>query len=310
MPAASVPPAAPLRIAISGASGFVGRALARALVAGGHDVRRLVRQGPSGVRDIAWNPQDGQIDRAALEDLDAVVHLAGASIARRWTRAHRRRIRDSRVDGTRLLATTLAALARPPRVLISASAIGVYGNDRGDEPLDETSALGTGFLADVGREWEASAAPAVARGIRVVHPRFGVILGTDGGALPKMLLPFRLGLGGRLGSGRQWMSWIAIGDVVRALRWLIDAENVAGPVNVVAPHPIRNADFTRSLGRVLRRPTIAVVPAVALDIALGAMGRGTLLASQHVVPRRLAESGFTWEHPELDPALRALLGRG
>lgn len=309
-PAEVIPPAPTLRIAITGASGFVGRALARALTAAGHDVRAVVRRRPAGARDIAWDPARGEIDRAALDGLDAVVHLAGATIAQRWTAAHRRSIRDSRVEGTRLLATALAALSTPPRVLVSASAIGIYGDDRGDERLDETSPLGTGFLADVGREWESNAAPAAARGIRVVHPRFGIILGADGGALAKMLPPFRLGLGGRLGSGRQWMSWIALPDAVRALRWLIETDSLAGPVNVVAPHAVRNADFTGALGRVLHRPAVAVVPALALDIAFGAMGRGTVLASQRVVPRRLAESGFVWEHPELEPALRSILRQG
>ncbi|HEX2095486.1 MAG TPA: TIGR01777 family oxidoreductase [Longimicrobiaceae bacterium] len=301
--------ASPPRVAVTGSTGLIGTALVPALPADGYRVVRLVRSRPEpGGGEVAWDPAAGTIDTAGLEGVDAVIHLAGENVGRRWTAERRRRIRDSRARGTRLLAEALAGLARPPRVLVSASAIGYYG-DRGDELLDEGTASGAGFLAEVVREWEASADPARERGIRVVHPRFGVVLTPQGGALQRILPPFRLGVGGRVGSGRQWMSWLTLDDVVEAVRFLLRTEGLSGPVNVAAPHPVTNEEFTRTLGRVLGRPTLFPVPAAALRLALGQMAEETVLASQRVVPRKLLDAGFAFRHPELEGALRAVLGR-
>jgi uncharacterized protein (TIGR01777 family) len=239
--------------------------------------------------------------------VDAVVHLAGESIAAgRWTAAVKERIRRSRVDGTRLLAETLARLERRPRVLVSASAVGYYG-DRGDEPLTEESPPGVGFLADVARAWEAAADPARAVGIRVVHPRLGLVLAREGGALPRMALPFRLGLGGVIGSGRQYWSWIALPDAVRVIERALADATLAGPVNAVAPAPATNREFTRALGRVLGRPTLLPFPALGVRLLMGEMGRALLLGSARVLPRRLERAGFRFEHPELEGALRGAL---
>lgn len=301
---------APRTVAVTGSHGLVGSALVRSLEAEGHRVVRLVRsRPPAGSRDVYWDPARGEIDAAGLEGVDAVVHLAGASIARRWTAEHRRSIRESRVEGTGLLARALAGLASPPEVLVSASAVGYYGS-RGDERLDETTAPGSGFLAEVSVEWEGAAEPARQRGIRVVHTRFGIVLAREGGVLGVMLRPFRLGLGGRAGSGGQWVSWIALDDVVAALRFAIENRELRGPVNVVAPKPATNAELTRALGRVLRRPTFLPVPAAAFRLALGReMADETLLASQRAVPARLLDAGFRFRFPELEGALRAVLER-
>ena len=297
-----------LRIAITGATGMIGSALAPFLTAGGHHVARVTRS-PREAGDIAWDPERGVLDPAALEGFDAVVHLAGASIADRWTDEQRRHIRDSRVRGTTLLAATLARLARPPKVLLSGSAVGIYG-DRGDEILDEASAPGAGFLADVAREWEASTGEAERAGIRVAHLRTGLVLTTKGGLLAKLLTPVRLGVGGPLASGRQWMSWIALDDVVGAMHHLLFADDVRGPVNVVGPAPVTNADFAQALGRVLRRPAVAPVPAFALRLLLGGEQADELaLASQRVLPRVLQRSGFEFRHATVDDALRFELGR-
>jgi uncharacterized protein (TIGR01777 family) len=251
----------------------------------------------------------GTIDATALEAVDAVVHLAGENIASgRWTASKRARIRDSRVRGTHLLAQTLAAMTSPPRAFLSASAIGIYG-DRGDELLHEESATGEGFLATLGREWEAAADPARERGIRVVCLRLGVVLSPRGGALAKMLPPFRLGLGGVLGKGSQWFSWIALEDALTAIEHLLTAEAVQGPVNLVAPRPVTNREFTKTLGRVLRRPTICPVPSVLLRLAFGKMADEALLASVRVEPRVLQEAGFQFAHPQLEEALRHGLHR-
>jgi uncharacterized protein len=297
-----------LRVAVTGATGLVGSALVPALRAAGHRVDRLSRRPPQpGTTDIQWDPAHGRLDPRALEGVDAVVHLAGESIAAlRWTPSVKERIRRSRVDGTRLLAETLGRLARRPQVLVAVSAVGYYG-DRGEAPLTEESSPGSGFLADVCRAWEAAADPARAAGIRVVHPRLGVVLAGQGGALPRMALPFRLGVGGVIGSGRQYWSWIEIGDLVRVIELCLALDTLAGPVNAVAPTPVTNRDFTRALGRVLTRPTLVPLPAFAVRLLLGEMGQALLLASARVVPRRLERAGFRFQHPGLEAALRAAL---
>jgi uncharacterized protein (TIGR01777 family) len=303
------PAAAPrLRVAVTGATGFIGGALVSALVAAGHRVDRVSRRPPRpGTTDVWWDPARGRLDPRALEGADAVVHLAGESVAAgRWRAAVKARIRRSRVEGTRLLAETLARLDRPPRVLVSASGVNYYGH-RGDEPLTEDSPPGAGFLAEVVRAWEAAADPARAAGIRVVFPRFGLVLGGQGGALPRMLLPFRLGLGGVIGDGRQYWSWIALADVVRVVELAIALEGIAGPVNAVAPAPVTNREFTRVLGRVLARPTLVPLPAPAVRLLMGEMGQELLLDSARVLPRRLERAGFRFRHPDLEGALRAAL---
>ena len=303
------PASAPrLRIAVTGATGLVGGALVPALLAAGHRVDRLSRRPPAaGTTDIQWDPARGQLDPRALEGVDAVVHLAGESIAAgRWTAAVKERVRRSRVDGTRLLAETLGRLTRRPRVLVAASAVGYYGN-RSDTLLTEESSPGSGFLAEVCREWEAAADPAGVAGIRVVHPRLGVVLAGQGGALPRMALPFRLGAGGVIGSGRQYWSWIGLADLARVIELCLALETLAGPVNAVAPAPVTNREFTRVLGRVLGRPTLVPLPALAVRLLLGEMGQALLLDSARVLPRRLERAGFRFRHPELEGALRAAL---
>jgi uncharacterized protein (TIGR01777 family) len=294
-------------IAITGASGLIGSALAKRLRVAGDTVRPFVRRAARDPLEISWDPARGRLDATALRGVDAVVHLAGESIATRWTDGRKRRIRESRVVGTSLLANALAQLDTPPRVLVSASAVGYYG-DRGDELLDESSGAGTGFLAAVCVDWEAATQPAAARGIRVVHLRNGIVLARDGGALSKMLLPFRLGLGGPVGSGRQWLSWIALADVVEIIRLAIGDDRIAGPVNTVSPNPVSNADFARALGRVLHRPALLSAPAAVLRLALGAeMANETLLASQRVVPRKLASVGYVFRAPTIDGALASII---
>jgi uncharacterized protein (TIGR01777 family) len=294
-------------IVISGSHGLVGSALVTALEARGDDVRRLVRHAPRAADEFAWNPDAGTIDAAALEGATVVINLAGENIAQRWTRNAKRRIRDSRVQGTTLIARTIAALSDKPNLLVNASAVGVYG-DRGDEELDERSATGAGFLASVCRDWEAATMPAADAGIRVAMLRTGVVLSRDGGALPKLLVPFRLGLGGRIGSGRQWMSWIALGDVVRAVLQIVDDATLEGPIDTVSPNPVRNVELARTLGRVLHRPALIPVPAIAIRLALGTMGVESLLASQRARPARLLACGFRFEQPTVESALRAALG--
>ncbi len=299
----------PLHVALSGSSGLIGSVLARRLSSEGHRVTRLVRR-TAGPGEISWDPTGGRLDPRDLEGLDAVVHLAGENIGVRWTSARKARIRNSRVQGTRLLSEALARTYRRPQVLVSGSALGIYG-DRGDEILTEKTRPGPAddFLAMVGQEWENAAEPALRAGIRVVHPRFGIVLSADGGALGKMLLPFRLGLGGRLGDGSQWMSWISIDDVAGALLHVLLNAGLSGPVNVTAPEPVRNRDFTRTLGRVLSRPTLFPVPAAALRLVLGEMADSTLLASARMLPERLLGSGYRFAHPDLETALRHVLGR-
>jgi len=298
-----------MNILVSGASGLVGSALIPTLESAGHTVARLVRLRPdAGSPDVYWDPT-GQFDPVGgIEGFDAVVHLAGESVAARWTRDRKARILNSRKQGTMTVASAVARSKRPPKVLVSASAVGYYGN-RGDEVLTEESASGSDFLADVARQWEAALAPATQAGIRTVMLRIGFILSPRGGGLARMLPPFRMGLGGRLGSGRQWMSWISIHDVVGAIQHALGAESLGGPVNAVAPHPVTNAEFTRTLGRVVGRPTIFPMPAFAARLAFGEMADALLLSSQRVQPVKLQSSGFQFRHPELEGALRELLGR-
>lgn len=295
-------------IAITGASGLVGTALASALEGNGHLVRRLVRRD---VRDddheIRWDPEKGEIDAGELEGLDGVIHLAGENIAAgRWTEAKKRRIVESRVEGTRLLCETLAKLKSKPEVVCSASAIGYYG-DRGAERVSEASPGGTGFLADVCREWELATQVAREVGIRVVNMRIGVVLSGQGGALARMVTPFKLGLGGVLGSGEQYFSWIAIDDLVEAIRFLLETATLAGPVNCVAPEAVTNRQFTKTLGRVLGRPTIFPMPASVARLAFGEMADEMLLGGACVVPQALTAAGFRHRFPELEKSLRYLL---
>ena len=303
-------------VAMSGSSGLIGAALRARLDERGDRCVRLVRDAvPSGSRAtdigesaIPWNPDSGRLDAARLEGVDAVVHLAGSTIARwPWTAAHKERVMSSRARGTTLLAGALARMAHPPRVLVSASAIGYYGS-RGDEPLREDSAPGTGFLAEVCRAWEAATEPAASAGIRVVRVRIGLVLSARGGLLAAMRLPFSLGLGGVVGNGRQWMSWITLEDLVRAFEHAIDRGDLAGPVNAVAPRPVTNAEFTKALGRALRRPTIFPLPAFAAGTLLGReMADDLLLSSARVEPARLLETGFAFRHQTLDMGLRSAL---
>jgi uncharacterized protein (TIGR01777 family) len=300
---------APLKIAVTGASGLVGQHLVAFLRAGGHSVYRLVRHAPAASGEIYWNPQVGEIDAAAMEGMDAVVHLAGESIASgRWTKDRKRRILASRVEGTRLLADTLARLKAPPSVFVSASATGYYGN-RGEEFLTEASASGEGFLAAVCREWEAAALPATSAGIRVVWPRFGIVLAGNGGLLDRVTPLFRLGLGGRLGDGKQYLSWIALDDLLYVIHRAIVDRLLSGPINAVAPNPVTNRDFTATLARVLGRPAVLPAPASALRLALGGMADELLLTSQRALPARLTEVGFQFAFPVLEDALRQELGR-
>jgi uncharacterized protein (TIGR01777 family) len=299
-----------MNILVSGSTGLVGTALIPTLTAGGHEVVRLVRsrsRSPS-KELIGWDPEANYIDAAGLEGLDAIVHLAGEPIAAgRWNALKKARIRDSRVRGTQLLCEALAHTARPPSVLLCASAIGFYG-DRGDEVLAESSSSGKGFLAEVCRDWEGATAPARQKGIRVVNLRFGVILSAQGGALAKMLTPFKMGVGGVVGSGRQYMSCIAIDDVVRAIQHSLANASLAGPVNVVGPTAVTNHEFTKTLGKVLGRPTVFPMPAFAARLAFGEMADELLLSSARVEPKKLLESGFQFQSPDLESALRHVLG--
>lgn len=296
---------------MTGASGLIGRALRALLIAAGHRVLPVVRHPPS-QDEIGWDPERSRIDATGFEGLNAVVHLAGESVAQRWTADRMERIRRSRELGTSLLARTLAGVKRPPESLISASAIGIYG-DRGDELLPEEAptpgASSQSFLARVGTTWEASAAPAASAGIRVVHLRTGIVLTPAGGALKPMLVPFRLGVGGQLGSGRQWMSWIAMDDLLGAYQHCLTGNGLSGPVNAVAPNPVINREFTRLLAEVLHRPALFPVPAVALRLLLGRMADELLLYSQRVVPGQLDRSGFAFRYPDLKLALVHLLSR-
>jgi hypothetical protein len=294
-----------MKLCVTGCSGLVGSAFQAQARSAGHEVVPLVR-----TRDrpgIYWNPATGEIEADHLRGSAAVVHLAGDNVASgRWTTAKMTSIRSSRVDGTRLIARSLAGLPDGPRILISASAIGFYG-DRGDQIVDEQSSAGSGFLADVCRDWEAETRPAEDAGLRVVRVRIGVVLSKHGGALAKMLFPFRWGIGGIVGHGRQYWSWVAIDDVAGALLHVIATPDVTGPVNAVAPHPVTNREFTKTLGRVLRRPTILPMPALAARIAFGRMADDLLLSSTRVAPTKLAECGYQCRRPDLEAALRSIL---
>lgn len=294
---------------MTGATGLIGTALVRSLEADGHRVRRVTRSADAGPGTVRWDPDRGELDAAALAGIDAAVHLAGEGVAEhRWTDEHKQRVLDSRVKSTALLATTMAGLDPRPRVLVSGSGVHFYG-DRGDEVLTEDSEPGGGFLSGVVRRWEAAAAPAEEAGIRVARIRTSLVLSGSGGSLRPMLLLFRLGLGGRLGSGRQWWSWISLTDEVGAIRFLLD-HDVAGPVNLAAPEPVTNAEFTRVLARVLRRPAVVPVPRFGPAIVLGREAAEELaFYSQRVLPRRLEAAGFRFAHPTLEQALRAELGR-
>ena len=300
-----------MRVAVTGSTGLIGRALVERLASGGHQAVPVVRAAgsgkPTGTSAVAWDPSQGEIDSAGLEGIDAVVHLAGEPIAaRRWSDEQKQRIANSRTRGTALLAGALARLDQPPAVLVSASAIGYYG-DRGDERLDEGSSAGSGFLAQVCRDWETAADPARDAGIRVAHPRTGVVLSPSGGALAEMLPFFRLGIGGRIGSGRQWMSWITLHDEVEALLWLLTAD-VEGPVNLTAPEPVTNRQLTAALGTALRRPTLLPVPKPALWARLGReLTEALLYSSARVEPALLARRGFRFTHPDIATALAAVL---
>ena len=304
---------ADMRVLVSGSHGLIGNALVCTLRTRGYEVGRLVRRytkSPAGPADVSWDLGSGTVDTRAMEGADALVHLAGASLARRWSSAHRERVRDSRVDGTSQLASALAHLDRPPAVMVSGSAIGYYG-DRGDEEVTEDSEPGTGFLADLVRAWEAATAPAEKVGIRVVHLRSGIVQSAAGGALGKQLPLFKLGLGGQLGPGRQYVSWIALADEVGAILHAITHDRVKGALNATAPNPVTNADYTRVLGAAVGRPTLLRVPSPVLSLAFGPeMARETVLISQRVRPARLEATGYQFRHPDLAGALDAALGRG
>ena len=296
----------PLAIAITGASGMIGAALDRSLRAAGHRVVPVVRRPPRD-GEVRWNPEAGRIDAPALEGIDVLVHLAGESIASgRWTRARMHRIRESRARGTALIARTIAGLRRPPSAMISVSAVGIYG-DRGDETLTEHSPPGEGFLPEVAVIWEKAADPARDAGIRVVHPRLAAVLSASGGVVGRLLLPFRLGLGGPIGRGAQWMPLVSLDDVVAVMRHLIDAPGLTGPVNVSLPTPVTNREFSTALGRALRRPAIIPVPPAALRAVYGQLAEELLIASARVVPTALEASGYRFLHPTLDTALAAAL---
>ena len=295
-------------VLVTGAHGLIASALIPRLRADGHRVVRLVRSDPEGSDDVRWDPTAGTIDAAGLEGVDAVVHLAGAGIGdKKWTSARKQLILDSRTRGTDLLARTLAGLSRPPNVLLSGSAVGYYG-DRGAEAITETSAPGDDFPARVCVAWEAATAPAEEAGIRVVHLRTGIVLAAHGGALQRMLLPFKLGLGGRIGSGDQYMSWIALDDHVGAMRHLLSAESVRGAANLTAPNPATNVEFTKALGEAVHRPTALPTPLFPLKAVYGAeLVEHLLVKGQRVLPRVLEQSGYEFAHPQLDNAMRAVL---
>jgi uncharacterized protein (TIGR01777 family) len=285
----------------------VGKALISELVKDGHEIVSLVRHKSEGASEIEWHPNQRSIDSERVSGFDVVVHLAGESIASgRWTDEKKRKIRESRVDGTTLLSRALAQSSKAPAAFISASAIGYYGN-RADELLNEKSAPGNDFLAEVCVAWERATGEAEARGVRTVHARFGIILDQEGGALAKMLTPFRMGVGGRIGDGKQWMSWIALVDVLKGLKFVIENESIAGPVNFVAPNPVTNGEFTKTLGDALSRPTLFPMPSFAVRLAFGEMADALLLSSAKVEPKRLQESGYRFEFENLQPALAAIL---
>jgi hypothetical protein len=298
-----------MRILVTGSSGLIGQALLSFLTAEGQNVVCLTRSAArAGDRNIRWDPDAGTLPLEQLEDFDGVVHLAGETIVGRWTAEKKARILDSRAKGTRLLCESLAHVRHRPVVLVSASAIGYYG-DRGDQLLDESSSAGSLFLSEVAQAWEAAAEPAKLSGIRVVNLRIGFVLSAAGGGLAAMLLPFKLGIGGRVGSGRQYLSWIAIDDVVGAISHAIGCDDLRGPVNAVAPQPVTNREFTDTLGRVLGRPTVFPLPSFAAHMVMGEMADNLLLASTRVLPGRLLATGYEFKFPQLRAALRHVLGK-
>jgi len=302
-----------MKIIISGASGLVGRALTAALRSEGHTVLHLVRRSghstePAREGEVLWDPHSATVDVAALEAADAIAHLNGASIAGgRWTPARKQILRSSRIDTTRILVDSIARLRQKPRVFVAASAVGYYGH-RGDEILTESSSVGTGFLALLARDWEAEAIRAqTGAGVRTTILRFGVIFAAEGGALGPMLAPFKFGLGGPLGTGDQWISWVALQDVIAMIRLVIANPEFAGPLNVVSPHPVRNSEFARTAGKILHRPAIFPTPAFLLRLAVGEMAGALLLTSQRVIPERLLSVNFPFQFPDLESTLRAIL---
>ena len=296
-----------MKVLIAGASGLVGSALIPALEAEGGEVTRLVRTS-AGAGEIEWHPNNDQIDAAKLEGFDAIINLAGENIAGgRWTDDQKRKIHDSRVNGTHLLSEAIAGLKQPPKVFLCASATGIYG-DRDEETLDEQSDSGGGFLAGVCREWEQATEAASAAGVRTVNLRFGPILAREGGMLAKLLTPFKMGMGGKVGSGKQYIAWVAIDDAVGAIKLALKDESIRGPLNIVSPHPVTNEEFTKTLGHVLNRPTALSVPAFAARLAFGEMADEMLLTSQRVIPKRLNDAGYEFEYPELEGAFRKYLG--
>jgi hypothetical protein len=289
-----------VKVVVSGASGLIGTALVPVLRADGHEVIRLVRREPSGAEEIGWNPAAGELDPARLQGVDAIVNLSGENIGQRWTASRKREIRDSRTTATDLLARTAAALEPRPSAFVCAGGVGIYG-DRGDEIVTEESTLGSGFEADVGRAWEAAAAPAREAGIRVVNFRQGIVLAKSGGALERMLPPFRFGIGGRVGTGKQWWSWVAISDATAAYAFALRSE-LAGIVNLCAPNPVTNKQFTDALGNALGRPTIVPAPAIAVRTLFGEMGDNVLLRGRRALPARLLGAGFAFAAPTIEQA--------
>jgi uncharacterized protein (TIGR01777 family) len=298
-----------MKVVITGASGLIGSALVRSLTGDGHDVLKLVRRDAQRPDEASWDPASRRLDSAVLAGADAVVNLAGAGIGdKRWTEGYKKLVLDSRIDATTTIATALTGLpdSERPRALVNASAVGFYGDTR-EEAVDESGSPGKGFLVDVVRQWEDAAQPATDAGVRVVTARSGVVLAGEGGALGKVLPLFKLGLGGKLGSGRQWMSWIALPDEVAALRFLLTDGSVSGPVNLTAPEPVRNRDYTKAIARAVHRPALAVVPPVALRAALGGFADEGVLVSQRVLPSKLEDAGFSFTYADIDAALAALL---
>jgi hypothetical protein len=304
-----LPDEACMRVLISGSSGLIGQALTERLRSAGDAVCTLVRRKPKeSAGEIGWDPKAGVLDSSRLDGIDAVVHLAGKPITSRWTEESKRAIRNSRVPATKMLAEVMAQLPRKPKLFIVASAVGFYGS-RGDEPLDESSAPGTGFLAGVCREWEDAAAPARDAGIRTVHLRTGLVLSRKGGLLARVLPPFKMGAGGVVGTGRQWLSWISLADATAAIQYAIDTAELSGPVNLTAPQPVPNAEFVHTLGKILGRPTLVPVPAFAVRLLFGEMGDELVLSGQKVLPKKLLATGFSFAHPDLESAIRWALAQ-
>jgi uncharacterized protein (TIGR01777 family) len=297
-----------MKVLIAGASGLVGSALVPKLEAEGAKVTRLVRSSPSGAGEIEWHPNNDQIDAIQLEGFDAIMNFAGENVAAgRWTDEQKKKIHDSRVNGTHLLSEAIGKLKKRPAVFLCASATGIYG-DRGDELLDEESDSGGGFLAGVCREWEEATEPAIRAGVRTVNLRFGPILAREGGMLAKLLTPFKMGMGGKVGSGKQYISWVAIDDAIEAIKLALHNQSLRGPLNIVSPNPITNEAFTKTLGHVLSRPTALAMPAFAVRLAFGEMADEVLLVSQRVTPKKLSDAGYQFQYPELEEALRKNLG--